>query len=137
MSSLSFVTRLGAFVMALFWSLNLLNSPLIQYVSINLFVFALVCFAGHLWLSGRRYGKFLAIAILLVAIAMRYEYSLLLLFLALQQAWLWKSRSPQGASSRRLLVQAGDRGFRDPDCPGGFCFTVRTCGDRLSSIFRI
>lgn len=105
LSSLSFISELGAFVMALLWSLNLLNSPLIQFVNINLFVFALVCFAGYLWLSNGRYSRFASIGILLVAIIMRYEYSLLLFFLALQQLWVWRSQSEFKNHSRRQLIK--------------------------------
>lgn len=107
LSSLRFVSRFGAFVMALFWSLNLLNSPLLQFGNVNLLVFAMVCFAGYLWLVQGTCGRLIAGGILLAAISVRNEYVLLLLVLVSQRLWLWLSCWGHEGLSRRYRKRLG------------------------------
>lgn len=93
----------GAFVMALLWNLNLLNTPLVQYGNINLFIFAIVCGAGFLWLGTERKGRLAALGLLALVTWTRYEYLLLLLLLLLWSAWRWHSARLGG--SRRSLFR--------------------------------
>lgn len=102
LSSVRGISHFGAYVMSLFWNLNLLNTPIIQFGNINLFTFALACTAGYMWLSkAARYTRPIAVVILLAAIVIRHEYSILLSILLIHQLLSWLKRGEADNSPGR------------------------------------
>lgn len=98
----------GAMLMALLWNLNLLNTPLVQYGNINLFIFAIVCLAGFLWLGAERKGRMAALVLLVLVTGTRYEYVLLLTLLLLWSARQWYvGQTPQHRRPQLRLALAG------------------------------
>ena len=90
LSTLESISLFGAFVMALLWNISILNIPLVQGGSINVFAFALALISGYLWLG--KFGKsarIIALIILLAVINIRPEYSLLLFIIFVQRTMLW------------------------------------------------
>jgi hypothetical protein len=108
LSTLSWVSPLGAFVMALLWNLNLLATPLIQFANVNLFCFAVASWAGYLWI-GNRWGcsRFLSLAMLLALVNVRPEYALLPCLLVLWKGVLWTLRARDEGWPRRRVLQLG------------------------------
>jgi hypothetical protein len=105
LSSLNWVSPLGAYSMALLWNLNLLNTPLIHDGNVCLFAFALACFAGYFWIANvGKSARLFSLVILLIVIGIRPEYALLLFLLGFQGAARWlKQLRNEGWSKKRKL----------------------------------
>jgi hypothetical protein len=111
---LSFVPQVnlfGAFALSLFWSLNLLNTPVVQTGNVNLFAFGLACLASVFWLGNwRSLSKWFGLAILMVAALIRPEYGILVALLGFRVILRWIrdiTSTPLAARSRRLTLRDG------------------------------
>ena len=120
LSALELVTPFGAFVMALYWNVNALVTPLVQHGTVSLFAFGISCYAGYLWLTGRcRWRRVLAVGILFLAVGIRIEYAVLLFLLALHSVRnVLISHGNAGGDRRWLIVMVAGGGLVIPVVAG-------------------